>query len=222
MQLQHNLIRIRSESMLSVLASAIVGGGLGKADHFINVHVSKDYDCSYPERDMENIIQSHGYPAAGTIGLMTAAYLQNASVQEACGERFGLVVCTTAGVGNAARAGMPRPVYAAYKTGTINIMIFVQGAMTDSALVEAAVAATEAKAAALHDLQVMDANTGLIATGTTSDAIVIGSSPQYFADAVHLHAGTATALGNAIGRAVYDSVKESVEAIRAMQRGTKS
>jgi len=203
-------ILIHSESKLQTLGSALLGGGSGCSSHFINLHVTKDFVCTAPEKSIENLVHHFGYPAEETIGCMTAAYLRHASVQEEAGDRFGLVVCVTCGIGNAARAGMLRPVYSAYRPGTINIFILIQGSLTASAMLEGIMAATEAKAAALQDMSIIDPETKLIATGTTTDAAVIACDPRYYRDVVHQHAGTATGIGNAIGRLVYRSVIESV------------
>jgi adenosylcobinamide amidohydrolase len=209
-QIKEQHILVYSESRLNTLGSAILGGGMGSAYYFVNLHVSKDFDSNIPEKSLENSVREFGYPINETVGLMTAAYLQYASIQEETGDQFGLVVCTTCGVGNAARAGVHRTVYSSYRSGTINIMIFIQGGVAASAMLEGIMAATEAKAAALQDMSIIDPMTGLIATGTTSDAIVLAYDSRYFQGVVHQHAGTATAIGNAIGRLVYRSVVESV------------
>jgi adenosylcobinamide hydrolase len=209
-QLKEQHIVVHSQSGFITLGSALWGGGLGDSSHFVNLHVSKDFDCSMPEKTLESLILEFGYPLNKTVGLMTAAHLHRTSVQEEICDQYGLVVCTTSGVGNAARAGVQRTVYSSYRPGTINILMFIQGSMTASAMIEGIMAATEAKAAALQDMSIMDPETELIATGTTSDAIVIACDSRYFQGGVHQHAGTATDIGNAIGRLVHRSVIESV------------
>jgi adenosylcobinamide hydrolase len=209
-QLKAQHMVAHSQSELNTLGSALWGGGMGSSSHFVNVHVSQDFDCSMPEKSLESLILEFGYPLNKTVGLMTAAHLHRASVHEEIGDHYGLVVCTTSGVGNAARAGVQRTVYSSYRPGTINVLLFIQGSMIASAMIEGIMAATEAKAAALQDMSIIDAETKLIATGTTSDAIVIATDSHYIQGGVHQHAGTATQIGNAIGRLVYRSVVESV------------
>lgn len=103
------------------------------------------------------------------------------------------------------------------KAGTINIILLVAGNLTRGAMVNAVMTATEAKARALFDLKVRCPD-GQLATGTTSDAIVIACTGR---GAPHHYAGTATHLGAMIGRTVYASVRQGVVGYRqrVMARG---
>lgn len=123
-----------------------------------------------------------------------------------------LTVCAfvTVGLSNKARAGEPAPAAALYP-GTINTIVIVNAAMTDSAMVNAVITATEAKAAALQDLGVTTAS-GRAATGTTTDAVVIASAGEGYR---REYAGTATRLGHLIGRAVYEAAAASGAAYSA-------
>ncbi|MFD2875687.1 adenosylcobinamide amidohydrolase [Paenibacillus rhizoplanae] len=123
----------------------------------------------------------------------------------------------TAAAGNAARAGSQRSVLAAYRPGTINIMLGIDGWLSQSAMVNAVMTATEAKAAALADLGIKDSENGLSATGTTTDAMVVAVSGSRRYAAEHVYAGTATDLGGAIGRLVYSTVTESLRSVKAAQ-----
>ncbi|PZT55467.1 adenosylcobinamide amidohydrolase [Paenibacillus silvae] len=100
-----------------------------------------------------------------------------------------------------------------YVPGTINIMLWLNGQMTPGAMVNAIQTAVEAKAAALADAGIKDSENGLTATGTTTDAIVLAvRQTKHESQPLHTYAGTATALGAAIGRLVYDTVTESLQA----------
>ncbi|WP_427181516.1 adenosylcobinamide amidohydrolase [Paenibacillus sp. TC-CSREp1] len=100
-----------------------------------------------------------------------------------------------------------------YVPGTINIMLWFNGQITPGAMVNAIQTAVEAKAAALADAGIMDSENGLTATGTTTDAIVLAvRQTEHESQPLHTYAGTATALGAAIGRLVYDTVTESLQA----------
>lgn len=94
--------------------------------------------------------------------------------------------------------------------GTINIIIVLDACMTESAIYNAMLTATEAKTAALHDLGIQDAELGVLATGTTTDTVTIVNPNSGKYTAKHLYAGTATTIGNAIGQLVYKTVKEAV------------
>ncbi|MEY9092821.1 adenosylcobinamide amidohydrolase [Paenibacillus sp. RC84] len=110
----------------------------------------------------------------------------------------------TVGYSNKARAGRGLPASALFP-GTINIIVAVEGELTDEAMVNAVITATEAKAAALQDLGVaLDDGSG--ATGTTTDAVLIASTQR---GRLHRYAGTATYLGHMIGRSVYEAAMQS-------------
>ncbi|MNN81267.1 Adenosylcobinamide amidohydrolase [compost metagenome] len=105
----------------------------------------------------------------------------------------------------------------AYRPGTINIMLGIDGLLTPAAMVNAVMTAAEAKAAALADLGITDPENGLIATGTTTDAVVLAVSGSRRYGAEHVYAGTATDLGGAIGRLVYAAVTGSLQSVKTVQ-----
>ncbi|MOA68157.1 Adenosylcobinamide amidohydrolase [compost metagenome] len=57
-----------------------------------------------------------------------------------------------------------------------------------------------------------------MATGTTTDAVVLGVTQRADWQLVHSYAGTATDLGGAIGRLVYAAVRESLTAAAGERR----
>jgi len=198
---------LKSRQQLAMIGNPIFGE-LGHADHIVNWKVGKDLDCSDPVRLMSDQFRLWGYPQSSGAGLMTAAALDKASVQEEEGGSYRILCCATAGTGNAARAGVQRQVFEDYDAGTINLIVLVDAKLTAGGRINAIMTATEAKAAALQDERICDHLTGQIATGTTSDAIVLGVHEQS-AYPVHRYAGTVTPLGNAIGRLVYQAVREA-------------
>ncbi|WP_454190031.1 adenosylcobinamide amidohydrolase [Paenibacillus sp. Marseille-Q7038] len=206
---------LKSPHMLDAISSSIHGGGMSRLDRAVNIYVDRHYDSSDPARDIQQLLKKWGHPDHQTAGLLTAVRLEHVSIVEEEANGVVLLCCTTAGVSNGARAGSPRTVFdAGYSPGTINIMLFIAGKLTPFALVNALQTAVEAKVAALQDLGVRDAENGLCATGTTTDAIVIGASGLAAdgtnARLTHAYAGTATRLGDSIGRLVYQSVTESL------------
>lgn len=194
---------------MDCLSSAIHGGGMRKIDRIANIYVDQFYDCNHPEQDIEKLFCEWEYPLLSTAGLLTAVHLEYAAVHEETGKDASLFCCTTAGVSNGARAGSERTTYPVYQPGTINIILMIDARMTQAAMVNAIITAVEAKAAALADLGIRDAENGLIATGTTTDSIVVGVSQSVTYPTEHRYCGTATDLGAGIGRAVYRTVQES-------------
>jgi len=200
---------VESDSFLDTVSSALWGGGRRQVRYFVNGKVPLDFRCDHPEAMMREEIERWGYPPEETVGLLTAAKLTHASCFAEEGDQFRLFCCATAGTGNAARAGQFRQTYPAYLAGTINVFVLIDGKLTPAAMINGIMTATEAKCAALQDLRIQDRYGG-IATGTTSDAIVLGATQRDGCEAVHAFAGTATTIGNAIGRLVYQAVFEAV------------
>lgn len=195
---------------VETLSSAVYGGGHNTASHFINWKVPLDYSATDPTKLMEEMLTEWGYPVSRSIGLQTAAYIHTASVQEVVGDEFRMVCVVTAGVGNRARAGKLRATFPAYQCSTINVFLFIDSSMTQSAVVNSVITATEAKAAALQDLEIFDED-GEYATGTTTDSVVVAVSQHSSIYQTHQFAGVATSIGNAIGCLVYDAIREVVQ-----------
>ncbi len=199
---------IRTPSVLSTVSSALWGGGFHQADHFVNWKVPLTYRAQDPMEMTRDQIVAWGYPQATTIGLQTAAKLTHAAIAEEAGDAFRIICCTTAGTGNAARAGRVSRTYSAYQCCTINTFVLIDGCMLPAAMVNALLTATEAKAAALQDEHLLTRD-GHLATGTSSDSAVIAVSQTGFPE-VHAFAGTATTIGDAVARLVYATVREAV------------
>lgn len=191
------------------LTNGVWGGGSGRCRKIINWKVPRFYYTDDPQESMRVQLQTWGYPLEETVGLQTAADLTIASIHEQKGDEFCLFCYTSAGINNAAKAGFVNETYSAYEFGTINTILVIDGKLSPAAMVNAIITATEAKTAVLQDLHVTDAN-GLLATGTTTDAIVLAVNQSNTFAHTHLFAGTATTIGNAIGQAVYHSVHEAV------------
>lgn len=210
---------LEAPTLLDGLGSAVFGGGMKPLRRMVNIYVDRFYRCDDPERDILQLLNQWGYPQEETAGLLTAVQLRHAAVVEERCDDFAVFCCATAGVSNGARAGVKRTTFpASWTPGTINLMLVVDGRMTPAAMVNSVITATEAKAAALSDLGVLDAENGLVATGTTTDAVVLGVSQRAHWPLLHAYAGTATDLGGAVGRLVYAAVSESLR-VAAGERG---
>lgn len=219
---------IQWQEQMDIYSNAVFRGGHATGTTVVNYMVPRFFDCSDPVQHMEEKCKEWGYEASDTVGLITAAKVTHMSVEELEGDECAILCCTSAGTANGARAGLKREAYSAYMTladhpdkeaveggvkrtpGTINIIIVLDACLTESAIYNAMLTVTEAKAAALLDLGIRDAELDVLATGTTTDTvtIVIHNSGKYTAE--HLYAGTATTIGNAIGQLVYKTVTEAV------------
>jgi adenosylcobinamide amidohydrolase len=192
------------------LSSSLLGGGLQEKRYLLNVQVPHGYMSDDPWQDLARKVESFGLPLPETVAMMTAADVDQVVEGYAAGEEFQLRVYVTAGVGNAARAGVKRKTYPGYRAGTINIIVALDARLSDAALVNALITATEAKAAALQDLGITD-STGAVATGTTTDSVILATTQNPHYTGVHQYAGLATELGNAIASCVYEALRASLK-----------
>jgi adenosylcobinamide hydrolase len=208
------IIMMESNKLWTMMSNGVYNGGLHQATAAVNYRVSLQYDSNDPQADMVHLLDQRGLQAHHTIGFMTAAKLSHAAIGEARQEDFSLFVLATAGTSNATRAGSWRESYRGYHAGTINIFIWLDGRMSESAMVNAIMTATEAKSAALADLAIVEATNGLVATGTSTDALLLAVSQDDAYAALHQYAGTATELGSQLAQLVYATVHMAVRTQR--------
>ncbi|EIT87049.1 iron (III) dicitrate ABC transporter ATPase [Fictibacillus macauensis ZFHKF-1] len=189
--------------LYKTLSSALIGEGFSWAHTFINRHVPKNYACSDAKQEFQDYIEQQRYSSDETVGMMTAAFIEDVGVASV----NNVTAYVTAGVGNACDASRAwqQPTHAA--PGTINMFLFIEGTLTDAAFLQAMMTATEAKSAALRDRGVRDEQAQTLATGTTTDCVSVAATQQ--GKTIH-YAGTATALGKAIGKAVYEALTQSL------------
>ncbi len=171
----------------TVLSSAVLGGGLGRARHVLNLRVAKSAGTpgmrhEPPEASLESYCRRQGW-LGPVVGMMTAAGMGSFRRAERSAQGVTVTALVTAGVSNAGRAGEPaagRRIEAPEPpAGTVNIVVVTDAVLTPAALVEAVMTVTEAKAAAFQDLGIRSAATGMAATGTGTDsvAVVCGFGP---------------------------------------------
>jgi iron complex transport system ATP-binding protein len=215
-EIRDNILVIWSKTPLRILSSAILNGGLREANGIINVQVpegtgSDKSDVHWsPEDFLNKEAQRLQLPEKKVVGLMTAAKMQNiAAFSEKCGKMV-LTVLATAGSTVAVTAGEP----AASKKGgrierigTINIILLLDGNLTEGCMVEAIKTLTEAKTVALRELDIRSQFSGDLATGTLTDSVVVGCTKK--GDPIQ-YAGTFTLLGELIARCVRKAVKEAM------------
>ena len=193
-------VRVASERPLTILSSAIVGGGLTEVRDIVNMHVDDVAADARPEDDLRAFASGLGITAP-FVGLMTAAKTQNARLAEA--SRDGLTVASVVSVGlsNRSCAGATAP--APTGPGTINALVLIDAALTPAALVNAVITTTEAKAMALAawDVRTRD---GLPASGTSTDAVVVACTGR--GEPLH-YAGPVTTVGWLVARTVREAIE---------------
>jgi adenosylcobinamide hydrolase len=180
------------------LSSSVVGGGLRDARAWLNLQVEHGYARMDPEAHLREEMVARGLDPATTLGAMTAADVARATAGEEPGAARA-VATVGIGVPLAAAGRLLRPVPS---VNTINLLVLVEAALTDAALVYAVQTATEAKAQALADARVGAENHDGFATGTATDSICVATRPG----ATEPFAGPMSSAGAAIARCVHAAV----------------
>jgi adenosylcobinamide amidohydrolase len=140
--------------------------------------------------------------------LFTAADMDNLAITNLKFKDMMVYALVTAGVeSNAMRMAKDKGLF--YEPGTINMIIMANMKLTPRAMAKAIISATEAKTAALLDMDIRSSyNDGKYrATGTGTDNIIVVEGSGTELD----NAGGHTKLGELIARAVYDGVRKAVE-----------
>jgi len=232
--LQHNAdhVHVAFSSPQRTTSTAILNGGLTHTDHILNLKVpsslntdeesSATYKSSSsiykspsniyeaPDISLQNYANAQGWQGK-VVGMMTAASMNSLRIEQTNIEGVDLAVIVTTGLGNARRAGDKADVQELLaetkEIGTINLILICSAKLTDAAMLEAIMLATEAKAAALQDAGILSPVSNQIATGTGTDsiAIVSGNGPEEIA-----FCGKHVLLGEWIGRLVIDAVGSSI------------
>ena len=148
-----------------------------------------------------------GKSEKSTSFLFTGADMDNLAVEKARFKEMEVYALVTAGVrSNAMRMSEDEGRF--YEPGTINIIILPNMELTPRAMTRAIICATEAKTAALQDLDVRSHYTPLVnqATGTGTDNIMVVQGTGIRIN----NAGGHSKMGELIAKAVYSGVKEAI------------
>ncbi|WP_083473866.1 adenosylcobinamide amidohydrolase [Frankia sp. R43] len=155
----------RFATPVRMISSAVLGGGLIHGEWIINAEVALDYRRDDPAVHLGEIATRLGLPAGAGAGLMTAADTRQMSSAGDGGVRCDATVGLSYPTWAAAPDGLSLP-EARWRPGTVNLVCMLPVRLSDAALVNAVITATEAKTQALLDA-------GMPGTGTASDAVVV-------------------------------------------------
>jgi iron complex transport system substrate-binding protein len=145
--------------------------------------------------------------ADDTALMFTGVDMDNLSIQRQAFREMIVYALVTAGArSNALRAAKDTGAY--YEPGTINVLVMSNMQLTPRAMTRAIVAATEAKTAALEDLDIRSSYTPGIngATGTGTDNVIVVQGIGTVID----NTGGHTKMGELISRVVYQGVREAL------------
>lgn len=207
LKIQEQYVLLQTEFPLKVISSALHNAGFGWYHTFMNRAVNQDYMCEDAHEEMENFIQIEGFVPQMTVGMMTAVAAKYAIIREYKEADLSVVVMVTAGVGNAVDASKSYLRQPIFEIGTINTWVILNGTLTNEAFIQAMMVANEAKVKAMADQAIMDKVSQTIATGTSTDSILLAATQR---GSVQQYAGTVTTVGRLIGRAVYEATVEAL------------
>jgi len=184
---------------MRVIASAPHGGGLGVRRWVLNAQVPASYARRDPEFHLAKLGVSLGLAGRG-VGMLTAADVR----RHATGSDDGVEVLATVGLGHPIQAAAPDDGRSMDLVGTINLVAFLPGRLSDAALVNAVATAAEAKVQAVRELR-------LDATGTATDALCLVCPDE---GRVHSFGGPRSVWGARLARAVHRAVMAGAGAAR--------
>jgi len=159
------------------------------------------------EESRSHICKAIGKSRENSSFLFTGADMSNLSVQKAEFKAMTVYALVTAGVeSNAVRMAEDEGRF--YEPGTINVVVMTNMKLSARARTRAIISATEAKTAALQDLDVRSAASPLRhqATGTGTDEILVVEGRGLPID----NTGGHCKMGELIARSVYAGVREAV------------
>lgn len=210
-QITEEHIFIHAMAPLRTMSSGVVGSGVGWHQTFVNRHVDKNYDCSDHRQEMSDYLRKNGFDPTETIGMMTAVMVEDLAYRMLTADDFSVMVVVTAGVGNAVDASKSDQHSFKMVPGTINTWVFVNGELTEEAFIQSIMTATEAKVKVMEYEEVLDSVTGTLATGTSTDSILIAATQK---GKKLEFAGTITPLGKLISKGVYEATTEAIQKSR--------
>jgi len=194
---------VTAREPLTVLSSAFVRGGLTTARAIVNLHVPKNLREDQAGDLLPRFTVRRAIPRPW-VGLLTAAWTERAEVAHVREGGLSAIAMVTVGLSNPVAAGAT-PV-AEWAPSTINAIVVVDGAAETAALVNAAMTVTEVKAALLAAADVR-CDDGSVASGTSTDAVVIAVTGR---GAPHRFGGPISDLGWVVARATRDALEPGI------------
>lgn len=203
-EINSDFVSVRSDDPLKVLSSAVLNPGLCRARSILNYQVEMDFDSPDPEGFIRKRLEKLDLPSP-TVGMLTAAEVEDAGTFTCRGDDFSVRTIVTAGITHPLTAGVSN--LNNFSIGTVNMIILVDREFTTRAMIDAVRTATEAKCNVFRELDLRDKGGSNVATGTVTDAVTVactdgGEKAEY--------AGPATKEGYMIGRGVRIAARDAL------------
>ncbi len=171
-----------------VLSSAVYNGGFVSAKTIINLNVDRDFKVNAFEQ-FECFFKDTGFKGEEIVGMMTAVPMDDARIIK----KEDVTAIITAGITKL----------------TINIILLINKNLSQSAMANVLIVATEAKTAACYDLDLHDEQ-GDLFTGDATDSVVVACTGKSEEEKEEIFAGKATKLGKTIHAVVRKGVKDAL------------
>mgnify|MGYP000121774641 FL=1 len=218
LEVTENHVHIEFLKPVEILSSAILNGGFTNASNIVNMKVrqNKNPDSHKnfpsPEITIKEYIESKKWRGK-SVGMMTAANMKSFRSSRAVKDSVIVQSFITMGVSNARRAGDTADWKSLnsnnLKPGTINIILGTNARLSKSAMVEALMIITEAKACIMQDFNILSPVSKKIATGTGTDSCVVFTGTGQKID----YCGKHVLMGEMVANVVLKSLKESLSEI---------
>ncbi|MCO4784752.1 adenosylcobinamide amidohydrolase [Marinomonas atlantica] len=190
-----------------VLSSSVLNGGLSCTRSFLNLKVDQHAPAPWPmpEETLSNKTKALALPQP-TTAMMTAASMDSLGYCKESRAELVVECWVTAGLSNVRRVGDSSDEQP--KAGTINISLYINHHLSDTALVEALMMVTESKVTAIRDAGIVSPISGSPASGTGTDSHAVFCTKQ---GEVVNYCGKHTLIGELIGKAVLSACSTSIE-----------
>ena len=191
-----------------VLGWAPMGGGLRRASIILNHQIALDDRAAVESAGayLSRQARSLGFSPRDAVAMMTGANVARGGFATMRRGELAVSAWCSAGCSNALRAGDRATVFYE-QPGTINIAVAISQPVTVALLAEALQIAVEARVLAVQQASVVSVRSGLPATGTGTDCIVVAAPDVAVNERRGSidYCGKHTVPGELIGRAVLKS-----------------
>jgi len=203
-----NVLAFTSPEGFDIISSAIFNGGARHIKNVLNIGVPPGYSDVALHMDPMALITMSAAKLdlkKDYLAMVTAANVHNFSLVSKKNEECTVYIAATAGCSHGESSG--ETIKVEEILGTINIIVLIDGAPVQSCLAAAMITATEAKSAALHDLDVRSRYTGDLATGSITDSVTVATTGKGIPIVL---GGPASTLGQLVGACTRQAVTEAL------------
>jgi adenosylcobinamide amidohydrolase len=173
-----NVLAFISPEGFDTISSAIFNGGAKHVRNILNIGVPPGYSNIKLHMDPMALITLSAAKIdvrKDYLAMVTAANVHNFSLVYEKNEECTFM-CRNSWCSHGESSG--ETITIEEITGTINVIVLIDGAPVQSCLAAAMITATEAKSAALHDLDVRSRYSGDLATGSITDSVTVATTSR--------------------------------------------